>query len=53
MYKRKTRDYWSIHSQYGVECCSTYAEAKRDKKDYEDNVDYPVWIEKHRERISD
>ena len=49
MYVRKTEDYWSIHSKYGVECnCSTYAEAKANKKDYEENVDYPVWIKKHR-----
>lgn len=52
MYVRKTRDYWSIHSQYGVECnCSTLAEAKANLQDYKENVPYAVWIEKHRERI--
>jgi len=51
-YVRKTKDYWSIHSKYGVECnCSTLQEAKGNLKDYRENVDYPVWIEKHRERL--
>ena len=51
MYVRKTEDYWSIHSQYGVECnCATLAEAKANLKDYRDNVPYAVWIEKHREK---
>jgi hypothetical protein len=26
-------------------------EAKGNLKDYRENVDYPVWIEKHRERL--
>lgn len=53
MYDRITYDYWSIHSKYGIECnCSTYKEAKDTLKDYKDNVNYPVWIEKHRERIN-
>ena len=52
MYVRKTKDYWSIHSQYGVETnCSTLKEAKENLKDYRENVNYPVWIEKHREKI--
>ncbi len=51
-YVRKTKDYWSIHSQYGIECnCSTLKEAKGNLKDYRENVNYPVWIQKHRERI--
>lgn len=52
MYIRKTKDYWSIHSQYGVETnCSTLKEAKENLKDYRENVNYPVWIGKHREKI--
>ena len=50
-YVRKTKDYWSIHSDYGVECnYDTYKDAKNGLKDYQENVDYPVWIQKHRER---
>ena len=50
-YIRKTRDYWSIVSQYGEECKElTYEDAKRTKKDYIDNG-YYVRIVKHRERI--
>ena len=53
MYIRKTRDIFEIKSQYGTECnCSTYKEARETLKDYRENVNYYVWIEKHREKIS-
>ena len=51
-YVRKTEDIYYITSQYGAECaCESMKEAKETLKDYRDNVDYPVWIEKKRERI--
>lgn len=51
-YIRKTEDIYYIVSKYGTECaCYSMKEAKATLQDYKNNVDYAVWIEKHRERI--
>ena len=50
-YTRKTIDVYSIVSSYGVECyCENRQDAKQQLKCYRENVNYPVWIEKHREK---
>ena len=49
MYIRKTEDVYGIYSQYGLECnCEDAKDAKDMLKCYRENVNYPVWIEKHR-----
>ena len=55
-YVRKTRDRYDIMTNYGYgwECeCSeyTYKEAKDRYKEYKENVQGSVRLEKHRERI--
>lgn len=55
-YLRKTRDRYDIMTNYGYgwECeCSeyTYKEAKDRYKEYKENVQGSVRLEKHRERI--
>lgn len=51
MYVRKTIDVYYIVSCYGIEtACENLKEAKENLKDYRENVNYPVWIEKHREK---
>lgn len=55
-YTRKTRDRYDIMTNYGYgwECeCSeyTYKEAKERYREYKENVQGSVRLEKHRERI--
>ncbi len=51
MYVRKTIDVYYIVSGYGIEtACASLKEAKQNLKDYRENVNYPVWIEKKREK---
>lgn len=52
-YKRKTHDEYSIVGNCGygwdIECnCEDLADAKRTLKDYQENVNYPVKIQKRR-----
>ena len=52
MYIRKTKDIYCIVGIWGIECyCDSMKEARENLKDYRENVNYPVWIEKHREKI--
>ena len=56
MYKRKTVDIYGIYSLlengWELECpAEDYKDAKRLLKEYRENVNYPVRIECHRERI--
>lgn len=58
MYKRKTRDIYNIVTNYGygweVECSEfTFEEAKRTAKEYRENTNAGVRIEKKREPIQD
>ena len=55
-YVRKTRDVWYIMTNYGYgwECENvelTYADAKRSVREYRENTNAAVRLEKHRERI--
>lgn len=54
-YKRKTIDRWDIMTNYGYgwECENseyTWKDAKRSVREYRDNVQADVRLEKHRER---
>ena len=52
MYKRITKDCFAIESRYGIECnCDDAKDARERLKDYRNNVSYPVWIKKWREKI--
>ena len=54
MYIRKTEDVYGVYSQYGLECnCEDLKDAKDTLKCYRENVNYPVWIEKHRVKKED
>ena len=55
-YKRKTIDRWDIMTNYGYgwECENseyTVKDAKRSLREYRENVQGDVRLEKHRERI--
>ena len=55
-YKRKTIDRWDIMTNYGYgwECENseyTWKDAKRSVREYRENVQGDVRLEKHRERI--
>ena len=55
-YKRKTRDEYCIIGNCGygwdVECwCNDLPDARRTLRDYQNNVNYPVKIQKKRVRI--
>lgn len=55
-YKRKTIDRWDIMTNYGYgwECENseyTLKDAKRSLREYRENVQGDVRLEKHRERI--
>ena len=55
-YQRKTRDRWDIMTNYGYgwECeCSeyTWSEAKQTAREYRENIQGAVRIEKHREPL--
>lgn len=55
-YQRKTRDRWDIMTNYGYgwECeCSEYTlnEAKQTAREYRENIQGAVRIEKHREKL--
>lgn len=55
-YKRKTRDEYCIIGNCGygwdVECyCDDLPDARRTLRDYQNNVNYPVKIQKKRVRI--
>lgn len=55
-YKRKTIDRWDIMTNYGYgwECENseyTWKDAKRSVREYRENVQADVRLEKHRERI--
>lgn len=59
-YKRKTRDFWGLYWDYGngdgleLICdSSTFAEARRNQRDYIENEHICPIIKKHRELISD
>ena len=57
-YKRKTIDRWDIMTNYGYgwECENseyTWKDAKRSLREYRENVQADVRLEKHRERIED
>lgn len=57
-YIRKTRDRWDIMTNYGYgwECeYSEYtrAEARQTAKEYRENTNAAIRIEKHRERIEE
>lgn len=57
-YKRKTVDRWDIlgNCGYGWEVENseyTREDAKRSLKEYRENCDYPIKMEKHRERIDE
>jgi hypothetical protein len=56
MYQRKTMDRWDIMTNYGYgwECENseyTLKDARRSLKEYRDNVNADVRLEKHREKI--
>ena len=58
MYKRKTIDRWDIMTNYGYgwECENseyTLKDAKRSVREYRENVQGDVRLEKHREKIED
>ena len=55
-YKRKTIDRWDIMTNYGYgwECENseyTWKDAKRSVREYRENVQGDVRLEKHREKI--
>lgn len=55
-YQRKTRDRWDIMTNYGYgwECENseyTWKDAKRSYKEYRENIQGAVKLEKHREKI--
>jgi hypothetical protein len=57
-YKRKTVDRWDIMTNYGygweVECSEyTRKEARQTLKDYRENIQGAVRLEKHREKIKE
>lgn len=57
-YKRKTIDRWDIMTNYGYgwECENseyTWKDAKRSVREYRENVQGDVRLEKHRERIEE
>jgi len=57
-YKRKTIDRWDIMTNYGYgwECENseyTWKDAKRSVREYRENVQGAVRLEKHRERIEE
>ena len=57
-YKRKTIDRWDIMTNYGYgwECENseyTLKDAKRSLREYRENVQGDVRLEKHRERIEE
>lgn len=57
-YKRKTIDRWDIMTNYGYgwECENseyTWKDAKRSVREYRENVQADVRLEKHRERIEE
>lgn len=57
-YIRKTRDVWYIMTNYGYgwECENqelTLADAKRSLREYRENTNADVRLEKHRERIEE
>ena len=57
-YKRKTIDRWDIITNYGYgwECENseyTLSDAKRSVREYRENVQADVRLEKHRERIEE
>ena len=57
MYKRKTIDRWDIMTNYGYgwECENseyTLKDAKRSVREYRENVQGDVRLEKHREKIN-
>ena len=57
-YKRKTIDRWDIMTNYGYgwECENseyTLKDAKRSVREYRENVQGDVRLEKHREKIED
>lgn len=57
-YKRKTRDEYCIMGYYEngweLECwCDDLLDAKRTLRDYQNNVNYPVKIQKKRVRIEE
>ena len=57
-YKRKTIDRYDIMTNYGYgwecECCEyTWREAKQTAKEYRENTNAAVKIEKHREKIKE
>ncbi len=54
-YERKTIDRWDIvgNCGYGWECENseyTYKDAKRSFREYQENCNYPIRLEKHREK---
>jgi len=56
MQVRKTRDRWDIMTNYGYgweaeNCEYTYRDAKRSLKEYRENINGSVKLEKHREKI--
>ena len=56
-YKRKTVDRWDIMTDYGTgfECeCSEYSRklARQREKEYRENTNAAVRLEKHREKIA-
>ena len=56
MYQRKTVDRWDIMTNYGYgwECENseyTREDAKRSYKEYRDNIQGAVKLEKHREKV--
>ncbi len=56
MYQRKTIDRWDIMTNYGYgwECENseyTREDAKRSYKEYRDNIQGSVRLEKHREKV--
>ena len=58
IYKRKTIDRWDIMTNYGYgwECENseyTLKDAKRSLREYRENVQGDVRLEKHRERIEE
>jgi hypothetical protein len=56
MYQRKTVDRWDVMTNYGYgwECENseyTKEDAKRSYKEYRDNIQGAVKLEKHREKV--
>lgn len=56
MYQRKTVDRWDIITNYGYgwECENseyTWKDAKRSLKEYRENIQGAVRLEKHREKV--